>query len=1648
MNAPVDQSRHHHDLGPMERSFDKLRRARERKSGYDDEFVCHRQGNIQLNEMPRDGDFQFGAKNRSKRFLKIIQLFLASLFLIVVSLFHADCTGDTGDQQQFFNGHGNAMAYSGVHQTNVSHDNQSPAARPEPQSMEPEPAQDSLVMLSAQSVPFYASADESPFPAEFGRPNRSQTAPATKPPDQKTNNGPTNGRQANQLASQQLVNTSANKQKHSPSPMLNILKGNLRLELPLTLAQNFSQDGRQLPFNDSTIGDPIEIRHKFTFTVNGKELALEPPNSTKHSRNSTATDNQNPVSRPTETNHHQSGNHHHFVAAAKQKAPQVRHSSEPRLKTSDHHGTTKVNRLGEFASWSNPNQDYDSGFEVNNEQPPVSETVNSGVQDSVWPNFAKQQSASRSDARSSSEPNNRSAPSSAVLASAVTRHIGGSGDLDTLDNDESPSSSSSLSGPPLPPGARASYKAADSSMVVFERNQARKSEVNNENKVISDWPKATSATTTTSKAPAASPRTKSGSTRFSTLLSTGSSAKSNGLDAANVPIGRSAPRQSYQKQQKEHETRYWDANELPNGSLVLKPAAGKTRERTSGEASAPNSVNIKLSLYPRAPVYAKARYTSSIVMNSLTSHGLAGTNRSTSAVSGASRDFGGADTGDDSSKINSDQNNGSPNNRSPIGVQQPVEHVAGGSSLNTNGDTGGRRAARWLDKPSTNQLDRSPNLNRHSALPGDNNSGQAKIDHHHSSMVSNEFESDGRPDSIREYPTNFSAQLTEPKDLQHQNSSIRVQKMTINNNEVGSTKTKKRDASGVKVGHDKSSSRVSQRDLAHHLPPHLQPIHHHFQHKPQPIISVPFQLGALKHKDDQSSSTAADNQPASLIQTTTTLGSVIGANKSPIIASNTKSNGSFFSQALASGPSPRQLLINHIVARPDDRLSGAGGTIVRTGSIIPYPFGAAGPSQLQLRALVPAAMALLAQAHQNAADTKHLRASNQLRALLASQQLHNSLALGDGSLQSSNKLNQNLSGGAEQMVASPNQLGVAHLGPTTNGVGTSESISYNSIANLQDYSDYRPAGGPESQPSGGNDSQAQVAMQSVADGSQNLGGVGDEQQRGSYGDYVVQGQESANYYDPSSGMRSQAGAAGTSPSSANIVGDHVATNSRSSMSDVYMKPEQKSSSSEPPSAGGSLRSSLDPFEDMTGGLATSEYERDLADLDEEFNRHAGFRRPLVSDSIVSLSPERYEAQATRYNRRPAPSYDYSTGDYLTTAGSISSIIPRPYQRSPPPWSSASASPAATGYSDTSDIWADSSFDYSPLASLLSPSHYTYRWRPRYMAHHHHHHHAHPQQQRIAAYPSAGSTTYLAASASEQPPYNIIPSSYGASAMPTETVSFTISPLAAAAAAAAAALAAADKTRQQHNHAWTFALPRLASTITAGPAAPSAPGAVAASSPHATTIPAYALHRPAASPYLFSSMPIYTAIAPRPAAPLASSASGVPASILPYFHAAGGAAPAIIAYRPAGAAVLHSTAPLLTAASFAYPLRLPMAPTAAAHYPHLARPISSAAASGGAPSRTNGATGAMRPFYSDLQFAESKSKSTNPAASSSDSSSKGATKGTTSLTAMARNLTKKMFGSASQIRPQHVAPPATFDVMAPLQQNSSLSGGGNSSPFTT
>lgn len=652
-------------------------------------------------------------------------------------------------------------------------------------------------------------------------------------------------------------------------------------------------------------------------------------------------------------------------------------------------------------------------------------------------------------------------------------------------------------------------------------------------------------------------------------------------------------------------------------------------------------------------------------------------------------------------------------------------------------------------------------------------------------------------------------------------------------------------------------------------------------------------------------------------------------------------------------------------------------SIIRTGPILPYPLKSLSPSSVA---------ALLAQA-----SDEHPARSSHLRALLAAQQIanSNSFILPD-SQSSSSMAGKSSMANLSQSPSNNEQLAAnsaAHLQPANFlSMGASETNNYNSIASLQDY--------PES-------SRAYANSQNVVEpnnnsnnnnNNNNLDSTNNPQASASNNNEQRSGfsephPDSSNLYESSgSPLRGS-----SQPSNAHFAptSSEQPTNSRSSLSEGYINKLEQGKNRD--SNAYPLRASLDPFEDLNS-LSASEYERDLADLDEEFNRHSGYRRPnsgsqLMSDSFMSLSPDRYDAR--RYQRRP--NYDYS-GDYLSAAGSMSSSIPRNFQRSPASHWSAGADP------EQSELW-DSQVDFSPLQSFVAPNHYapSYRWRPRY--------------QRVSP--------YLTSSASEQhlqPAYNIVPS-YSSALSTSDVLSFAISPLAAAAAAAATAIAAADKSRQQHN-SW-LSIPRIPHPASLS-ATNQATAAAAASAQHATAaLPAtaYIQHRP--TPYALSPLPIY-AISPRPGAPIAAAASAASPSIIPYFHAPH---PTII-YRPTS--VVPPTS-LLTAASFAYPFRVPI------HTMIGARPSSVVGISAQPIS-------ARPAFLSDLQFAESKSKSnqSNNNQNNNQNSEQSRLR-SASLTAMAKNL-KKMFGSASQLRPQHVAAPnsPTYDLFSPLSSHNSSS----------
>lgn len=358
----------------------------------------------------------------------------------------------------------------------------------------------------------------------------------------------------------------------------------------------------------------------------------------------------------------------------------------------------------------------------------------------------------------------------------------------------------------------------------------------------------------------------------------------------------------------------------------------------------------------------------------------------------------------------------------------------------------------------------------------------------------------------------------------------------------------------------------------------------------------------------------------------------------------------------------------------------------------------------------------------------------------------------------------------------------------------------------------------------------------------------------------------------------------------------------------------------------------------------------------------------------------------------------------------------------------------------------------------------------------------------------------AASAYNAAFYNLPQNAY-ATAMPTETLSIAISPLAAAAAAAAAsAIATADKSRQAAQAAVQAAASNAAQagtwlTFPAGTPAAQAQAAVGttraatavipiattaagsnsgatasaatgqthhhlghplgavATLPAATTAPTYHFHaaRPAGPTFAaLGSVPIYAFARP----PLQAQPLAAPSFITPYYTAT--YPTALFAYRPLFQPHQAATGPagsFLTAASFAYPTTTSAATAAATP---LRLPIGANLATLTATTHTlngnsngkatanslqsNRVTGnpfsSLRPhnYYSDLQFAETKPKSTSSNNANSDSTAATTTSSTTSskipfgrahssLSAIAKNLTKKMFGSASQLKPQILAPPS-------------------------
>lgn len=1267
--------------------------------------------------------------------------------------------------------------------------------------------------------------------------------------------------------------------------------------------------------SDSELSDRISMKHKFTFTVNGKELALEPPiQSLKANLSAPGSVSDSP-----------------FGSAELPKA--------------------KLSRLGDFVS----PVDYDSGFDSGSEaESNVVGSTGSQLQAELQPNKPARLVNVRAFQGESSRPSFGSSSSSALMSP------GGQGVDDNADNgSESQAAANNMSTP---------------SRSVGERNHTR-IDPGEPNKIISDWPKANgnsrqsaslggalatpdrySAKVTSAQAAvyralsSQASRNPASPARFSSLLSgsSGATASSGGFNGSNGNGNSNSNHNSNNNEatNQSADQQAWDAKQLRKSPAPQSKFATKvgnteilTGPLTASEYELPvpvSKTNIKRNAYPRAPVvYAKARHTPSIVGQSSSFSGPPSTGVDTVSQVKTSFDLNKGDI--DDGLIDNKQTQLSSDNQASNELAPFHSHVQQLTKFNHNNKPINPGKAPIAGKPDHLAL----------SITEVNHKGDQRSETHIG--------------TLSEYKTNFTDYTPTPKH----SSSTRRQKLSTS----GDTITTNRD----ELSH---SQRVSARDLLHKLEPVAQTGNY------ASGLGRPFgqqDISSLKFSSALSSAAFVPHGSISGNSTPTLL------SPSQPSSSSSSSLSSVYSQQQQAATRNGQQL---------DQLSGSServGSIVRSGSIMPSATGVDSVSaQSNYGGFLPA---LLAQTH----DEQRLGSSagHKLRSFLANQQVSpdvGSLGIKSQSLHIAR---------ADRMMATANQLGVTHLGPQ--GGGSMGDVGHSGYSN--DYSSSRQLSSSGTESSA---SSIEPGMQNSMAGNARLPSLSDEQ-RGSQSDNQYQGDLSNGYDPPSSSTRGQ--------KDADQVGaDHMA-NSRSSISDAFMRsnPKTREASNLHP-----LRSSMDPFEDVAGGVVSSDYERELADLDEEFSRHSGAysRRPsagsLMSDSFLSLSPEKYEAR--RYTRRPYGA-DFP-GDYLATAGSMSTMVPRAYPRALP-WVGGSH------YADgASDLWADSSVDFSPLGSYMSPHYSQYRYRPRY--------------QRVSPY--GPSSSYLAASASEhqlQPAYNLIPAASYAAPVPTETISFALSPLAAAAAAAASAIVAADKSRHQGGHGW-LTLPRFTSaSLSTG----STSGATQASSAAPTSaLPAtaaiqaaYIQRAPTPGAYALNSVPIY-AIGPRPGAPapLATAASGANPAILPYFH---GGAPAIIAYRPAS---VVPSASLLTAASFAYPLRLPTATS-------LGRPTPIAI---GGSARSMG----LRPaVYADLQLSESKSKSNlthsngagnaDSGATNSNNSNNNSSKGakSVSLSAMARNLTRKMFGSASQMRPLHVAPPS-LDLFGSLSQQ-----GGGSAP---
>lgn len=429
---------------------------------------------------------------------------------------------------------------------------------------------------------------------------------------------------------------------------------------------------------------------------------------------------------------------------------------------------------------------------------------------------------------------------------------------------------------------------------------------------------------------------------------------------------------------------------------------------------------------------------------------------------------------------------------------------------------------------------------------------------------------------------------------------------------------------------------------------------------------------------------------------------------------------------------------------------------------------------------------------------------------------------------------------------------------------------------------------------------------------------------------------------------------------------------------------------------------------------TSEFERDLADLDEEFTRSTGFQnRPQLESMLTHEYPTRGRHSFGTSGAEFVGASDFRSA-YVRGNGAGGNTNP------------ASAA-AAQSYADALDAnWPEAG---PTSGDILGPAASFYRWRPRSYS---------PATRTFA--PISAASSFLA-SAAEQSPLSsyggYLPTGAAGSSFPADAIGIALGPLAAAAAASALANVV-DKSRQQTAPTTTWlAIPRItvsSSTQNASPSQTPASSSQAASyapvqSQATSTNSANGLTAAASSYYVrpptaFAPMPFYAYRAPNShpgASPIAGSASAIAPSFIPYFtyaspHTAVGSpfatptTPHFFAYRPGSLAAAAASPLLSTSASYQYPLAaLPRAVPYGFAGPraYAIRPLF------GSP------TGHM----TDLHFDQTVSppKKAHSASNSEESTStkeKGSRGG---ITAMARNLSKKMFGSASQLRPQHVSP---------------------------